>query len=263
MALFKTKKQFVHKHTIIVNSIPKAGTNLLLNTVTSIPNTVRKGDCSLAQRYYSPASKFEYITKQIKELKPGFVYSGHIPYFPQYDQWLTANKIKQVFIYRDPRAVVVSAFYFILEMRKERQLNYNLLKNGTSNEDKLLDLIYGIGKGKNELIADEENLAGIKHVFEGYRPWLKNENTLALKYEDIMKGGGEMTKKILTFLNFSDKFELDMAEDIYMRGANPSKSHTFRKGGSEEWKKEITGEREIAFRKVMPESLLNEYGYTL
>jgi hypothetical protein len=257
------KKRFTHRHTVVVNSIPKSGTNLLLNTVTSIPNSSRKGDCSYTQRYFEPDSKFDYIMTKIRELKPGFVYSGHIPYFERYDQWLKDNDIRQIFIYRDPRAIVISGFYYIMEMKKEKQVNYELLKNGTTNEDKVLDLIYGIGEGKNMLKAGEKDLAGIRHVFEGYLPWLSNERTLCIKYEDLVSNGPLCTEKILAFLGFNDTFELSQAAAIFERGANPDRSHTYRKGGTEEWKKEFNSERQKAFLEVMPASLMNAYGYNL
>ena len=57
------KIAFKHKHPIFVNSIPKCGTNLMMNLINAIPGTCISGDYSLCHTYENPEEGFNKLIK--------------------------------------------------------------------------------------------------------------------------------------------------------------------------------------------------------
>ena len=79
-----TEKLNIRKITcpILINSIPKSGTNLLKNIVLSIPGARPSIDLSLANETTNEKECLEYLREKINRFSPGHVYTGHIPYYP-------------------------------------------------------------------------------------------------------------------------------------------------------------------------------------
>jgi hypothetical protein len=258
--IFRKKKIFQHQGPILVNSIPKSGTNLLLNVIKSIPNTRRGGDFSYSQRY-TGEERMNYVLSNISTLENGVFYSGHLPFSVEMNAWLSKNGFKQVFIYRDPIDVVLSAYYFILEMKNDDHPHYKVLMELGEHQDKLIDLIAGIGDGKNDLVMSNSSQAAIRFMFEHYQNWLTHPDVLSIKFEDFIQDETREMIRILEFFGFTDKEEMKLTSTMVSNGMNPQKSHTFRKGKSGGWKDEFNEERMKFFDQYFPTELLNKYGY--
>ncbi len=126
--------RFNHIRPIVVNSIPKSGTNLLLNILLSIPKTYRSSDYSLAGSY-KEKDRMQYILGQISDLENGAVISGHVPFFNEYADWLENKNLKQIFIYRDPRDVSVSLYHYIMEKTPKHDY-YDMMATLESDENR-------------------------------------------------------------------------------------------------------------------------------
>src|SRR5574342_1291908 len=81
-------------YPIIVNSIPKSGTNLLMNIVFALPNAHFVEDMSLASIVDEPEERMEFVKERVKHLSPGAVYTGHIPHSPAIADWICQQGIK-------------------------------------------------------------------------------------------------------------------------------------------------------------------------
>ena len=104
---------------ILVNSIPKSGTHLLLNVIYAIPGA-RAGSSFLWQLSRPDSREPQYLDEEIRSFRTGDVHAGHIPYSAEIAAWLDEHEVRQVFIYRDPRDVTVSLWRYIMKPGPER-----------------------------------------------------------------------------------------------------------------------------------------------
>lgn len=257
------RQPFSHRHAIIVNSIPKAGTNLLKNVALAIPGTRIVSDFSLATESSVPSEQLNFVLGKIKTLNPGDVYTGHVPYSPIFSDWLKGKNIKQLFIYRDPRDYAVSLHHYIMKNVEPRHAYYGLLDNLEDDSARLMAAIKGAGipiEGKN---SSPQHIPGVLRVFEMNYGWLADKNTLAVSYEDLVdpQNGPEAVRKIFRFLGFNLRAETEIIQSVYEKGLDPKKSHTFRKGISGGWKEEFTPDHINAF-KENAENIMEKYGYS-
>jgi sulfotransferase 6B1 len=247
---------------VLVNSIPKSGTNLLKNIVFAIPNAHFVKDMSLASMIDMPKERLVYIKDRISDLSPGCVYTGHIPYSPAIADWINKQGIKQVFICRDPRDVTVSLYHYVMKEKPKRHAAYEMYAALGSDSERLLGSICGIGEGRTKYKLSPSSMPNIKMVFDAYEKWLSDENTFVIRYEDLT-GADEnrigTIEKMLSFLGVP--FNQQLVENILILGEDTGKSRTFRRGGSGAWKEEYSEIHIKAFRSIAGD-LLDKWGYS-
>jgi hypothetical protein len=247
---------------VVVNSIPKSGTNLLKNIVMALPNARHIEDFSLAMTKEDPFERLEFVRGHISALSPGCVYTGHVPYSEEIANCFRQYGLKQVFIYRDPRDLTVSLYHYVMMDREPRHAYYDLYAGLGSDEARLMGTILGVGEGKTKFITSVHSIPNIRLVFDANEKWLSDDNTFAVRYEDLVENQGScvaITEKMLDFLGVcSNKQFID---DILRLGKDPSKSHTFRQGRSGSWRSEYSQQHIDAFREVAGD-LLDKWGYS-
>ena len=253
---------------ILVNSIPKSGTNLLKNIILSIPHTKLISDLSLASEIIDETERLVYIQERIQRPHKGNVYTGHIPYADSISKWLVQKRIKQVIIYRDPRAVAVSGYHYLKRFKDANnargRMYFELFNQFEDDSQRLLAYIQGIGRGKTEYYYDANSVPNIRLIFDAYLSWIEQPETLAVRYEDFIGSEGvnmeSATKTVQKIIDFIDTADSLNAEALFVKGQNPEISATYRKGLSEAWRKEFTTLHYDAFNTVAGD-LLVKLGY--
>jgi hypothetical protein len=250
-------------HPILVNSIPKAGTNLLLNIVLSIPNTRYVNDMSAAMACHDPNERALLLKRMITDLQPGSMYTGHIPHSAGIADWLAEQKIKQVFIYRDPRDITVSLYHYIMREVTPRHAYHDLYANFASDHERLMATIRGIGEGRYKYRHSAESNLNIQIYCEIFLDWLKDSNTHAIRYEDLVSSDRRTSLKVvsgmLRFLGVTPRQELTAS--IFDHGKDPARSRTYRRGVHGSWKSEYSQQHIDAFRQVAGD-LVERLGYS-
>lgn len=249
---------------VLVNSIPKSGTNLLKNIVFALPNAHFVKDMSLASNVDMPKERLFFMKKRIPDLSPGCIYTGHIPYSPAIAEWISRQGLKQVFIYRDPRDITVSLYHYIMKEKPKRKRHayYEMYAGLGSDSERLLGSICGIGEGRTQYKLSPSSMPNIKIVFDAYEKWLSDENTFVVRYEDLAgtdQNSMDVTEKMLNFLDVP--FNKQLVENILALGKDTGKSRTFRRGGSGAWKEEYSETHIEAFRSISGD-LLEKWGYS-
>lgn len=260
---YLTKFYFKHDSPILVNSIPKSGTHLLGNIIKSIPNTKYKGDVTSAETIENPDDRLIFLQSRMENLNPGSVYLGHVPYSENTAKWLSSNKIKHIFVYRDPRDVVVSMYHYISRNNYMKHRNFNIFEN-KSPEEKLLITIKGYGEGMFRFVLNDNSLPSVRLFYSSYKDWLSYKNTHTCRFEDLTSSSTTIDleiKKILYYLNFNKINEIKMLPYIREIGINPDKSPTFRLGKSGDWKNVFTQKHISLFNEIFDKDLLHFYGY--
>jgi len=252
---------------ILVSSIPKAGTNLLKNIVLAIPGTRYAGDLGLVTEETDEAVRFGMVSKVMQDLWPADVYTGHVPYGRSIADFLVGHGVRHVFIYRDPRDVAVSHCHYI--MRSAGHPNFAMFQAQGSDSGRLMGAIRGIGEGRtvNRLSADCYPNIGL--YCDLYLGWMKDSNTFALRYEDIVGGSSgtrsagavPAVRRMLGYLGVINGGRHErFVKRVLDSGMDPGKSHTYRKGKTGTWREEFTPEHEVAFKQVAGD-LLVRLGY--
>lgn len=251
---------------ILVNSIPKSGTNLLKNIVLALPGTRYVGDMSLADEIHQPEERFVFVQQSMTDTSPGCVYTGHIPYSPHIAEWLHQQNVKQIFIYRDPRDIVVSLYHYVMRDAPRRHAYYEMYDNMGTDSQRLLSAICGYGEGKVKYRASASSIPNIRLVYDVNMGWLTDENTLAVRFEDLIDDVSSPESKavsaIMDLLNFLGiPSNVALLQKLVHEGRQPNKSHTFRLGRQGSWKEEFTDLHIQAFKDVTGD-LLERLGYT-
>jgi hypothetical protein len=232
---------------VLINSVPKSGTNLLLQIILGIPNVKRVDKSTLFH------------------LQNGQVVTAHLAFDEKIKEDLLQNSIKQVFIYRDPRDVTVSLRHFINEKFPEHPL-HKVFKNRLVTKDQQLDaLICGV-----DLIGEEkentwnlERYPGVCEEFKQIYLWMNEPSIYRIKYEDLTRNPEQKDKVLegmIDFLFTDSNIEKNSLLESMKQNINPTASWTYRQGNVGNWKEEFNDEHKSNFKQVS-EQLLIKTGY--
>jgi sulfotransferase 6B1 len=214
---------------LMVVTIPKAGAHLLLKIISCLTNAhPRRGTMN---DFMVVNPQLEYITQ-------------HLPYSQELAKKITSSRRgKGIFLYRDPRAQVVSMAHFIKENPDFYKPFYG-------------KLVYGdIASLVTVLIGRVDKL------YRSYLPWQKHRLFYSLKFEDLVgiQGGGRasMQKRAIKALArhlgiSSDSPLLDRC--LVNAFGN---SITFREGKINGWKRWFTAEHKRLFKEKAGQLLVD------
>lgn len=243
---------------VLCNSFPKSGTHLLLQILSAFPDMQHFG-----QFIASFGSPFTYRAVSVMKMQhklagmiPTEVAPAHLFYEPIYSDIIQEKNIVHYFIYRDPRDVAISEAYDITFRAKWHRLHkyFRALPN---MEERISFSIHG---AKNaEFPYYFPNIAKRFHVYNG---WLKDKNTFAVRFEELVGSHKEkIIEEMVSFYQQRTGRKIDPALTVKMALAsiNPKHSHTFRKGKVAGWRKLPLKQREELME--ITAELLIELGY--
>lgn len=232
---------------VFANSVPKSGTNLLMQVILGIPGI------TLTRDFYDDT------ILGIAGTQPGEMAYGHVAYSPQIDQWLRANQIKHVFIYRDLRDVIVSMTHFIQDKFHQHPLYPYFTDQHKSWDEQILALIQGV----------HEDAIDYPSLYDEYRQiydWVRIPQVCCVRYEDLVRDAESryLTVERMTDFLFANirwkKSQRELFINRMIQNINPSQSWTFREGKIGGWRLEFSSVHKEAF-KHRTADLLIDLGY--
>ncbi|WP_394172686.1 sulfotransferase domain-containing protein [Guptibacillus hwajinpoensis] len=234
-----------------VNSIAKSGTHLLRPLLEGVPNL--KHDAFI---YPGHLHQLDEHRKILSKLKPNHFANGHLFHSQEYVQMIKQLHLKQLFLYRDPRDIVVSYAYFFMRFPDHPYRRF-FTENNMSVKERCSYFING-------------NLTGglvrpnINNWYRKFLGWKNEDGVLPISYESLVHSDfsqKEQLARILHYLNVDKQsLEIDKVIEQMQRNADPSKSLTYRKGTSGDWQKEFDADLKSDFKTVAGD-LLIELGY--
>lgn len=232
-----------------VNSIPKSGTHLAEKAICSHPLLFRAFYPTL---YQSNIDRFGGLAGICGRLTNGQAVFSHLGYKDDFKTIFQANHILPVFIYRDPRDVLLSLRDHILREPKHR---HHLLFLGLSAQERL------------DVLLNGDVPVGVKPLFEFYRGslgWLTS-GAYALSFESLIgpQGQGSTDQQIQVLsglyrylgLDADKAFIARLSRDVFSKD-----SPTFNKGQAARWKQEIP-EHTLVRLMDMGKDVFESYGY--
>jgi len=170
---------------VLVNSLPKSGTHLLIEILNYLSVTkhvnVHLLDYSYEIQYSPPRDDVRvlcYIKYALRKLRKGQHVGAHITYSPIIDREIKRNGIVAFFMYRDPRDVVTSYMRFVtysekyaFHMKDSRKFQKFMQENFKSDEERLTYII--------------KNIMGPDY-FMSYLKWIDcSQNVIPIRFENL------------------------------------------------------------------------------
>lgn len=246
---------FLTEPPIVVNSLPKSGTHLLLQITRAIPSSRYFGrfiatSPSLTQRQRSSIE----LSRRISRLMPAETVGAHLYYSAELSDAIERINALHLFIYRDPRDVVTSEAHYLSDMNRWHRMHkyFHDLPNDKARLKLALD-------GLDERYPD----ANARLL--PYAGWVDAPGVVAVRYEDLIgaRQGVEIARIVSAWQARRDgTTETDELSARLGRAIDPGKSHTFREGGSGKWRSRMNDAEAKSFTERLEPSL-NAYGYPL
>lgn len=235
---------------VLLNSIPKAGTNLLDGYLKELIYLRPSGSRTLSG--WDDIS--DKTLSRILSIKKGQYYTAHLPAHKKLLKALKSSDIKVLLIVRDPRAVVVSNFKYVLDIDVTHP-THQFIKSLSNDKERLKACI----RGKNNILTP------INEIYDLFAPWKNFDNCLVVRFEDIVgeRGGGDSQIQFKTLKKIINHLEIVMEDNAIqnlidkMQGAS---SPTLRSGKIDGWTKYFDTE----MAEVMKEQIQNSaqvFGY--
>jgi hypothetical protein len=239
---------------VFFNSIAKSGTHLLLQALSGVPGL----------RPYLLPPYFEGLSERLaddrarlSQVGPGGLAFGHVYYSPEWASMLEELGFAQVFLYRDPRDVVVSLMHYATRQAPDMAVLSHLSHCLHTDPDRLLAIITGFEH-------DGIRLRDIDWHFRLFLPWCGKPGVLSVQFEDL---AGTSTSQYMTLTqvlrHIAGELPIDRESAIVaaMEAAiNPATSGTFRRGTIGSWRDEFDQVTKRVFKAIAGD-LVIELGY--
>jgi hypothetical protein len=240
----------------LANSIPKSGTNLLKQLLLGIPHLSHQ---EIKHSIYGHLDDEKMM--RILAIRPNEFGIGHIPYSADWDRLLREKGIKQLFLTRDPRDVVVSFVPFMKKFPNLSPMTEYIARDLKTDHDRYLALINGVENFKDS----GSDYPNIDLFFRQFIGWAHAPNTLHLTFEQLTRNKKLQHRTLSRIIRFLYNNPMRKSQKIQIinkmkQNINPSQSVTFRKGIIGDWKNEFDHKTKNAFKSIAGQ-LLIDMGY--
>jgi len=242
--------------TTLVHSVPKSGTHLLANIISNLPGAPKVEE----ERCWINLNNYKELNQRKNE-----ILMSHLPRTPEIEGVLNESRVKHIFISRDPRDIVVSLYYYIMNIDHFNPL-YNYLRELKTKSDQINAIITGVKLSEED--ERKYNTSRSYNLFEEFSPiynWRNTKNALIIQYEELIEE--ETRDKVLSqVLEYYEPYlkhtmQLNNEEAIAKLKNGFSKDiWIFRKGTTGQWRTEFDIENKNTFKNVAGQ-LLIDLGY--
>ena len=240
------------------NAMPKSGSHLLtqvLYGLTSLGPFINPGFPPVNRDEANQPLSDENVFTNIYRMLPGDIRYGYIHAKEPYLSLLTQPEQATIFLYRDPRDMLVSHVFYATDLYEGHGMNryYAQLDNV---EARLNAAIEGV-------TDPEFSLSNVRERYESYLGWFAQPDVLCLRFEDLILEQDIALARLLGYLEvrgLDPAVSRNQAVEMLKAVIAPQKSGTFRKGEPGNWREHFTPENKKRFKDIAGD-LLVELGY--
>lgn len=226
---------------VFLNSVPKAGTHLLMTELEQLGG-IRRSMLHVPTRKVNKLAdedehldRFEFdddaFAGYLGTVKGGQYFTGHLPWSESISRLLAERDVKTLFMLRDPRAVLVSYYFYVMGLK--RHYLHKLFAQLPDDDARYAVLIDGRSVAPRVM--------PMRVRIESFSGWSRDEAVLSLKFEDLVgaSGGGTADAKAAALETLQKFLGLDDADVSSQASAGVKRTATLREGKSEAWRASI------------------------
>jgi hypothetical protein len=251
-------RDFRQSPIVFGNAMPKSGSHLLtqvLYGLTSIGPFVNPGFPPVNRDEANHPLSEKHVFANIYRMRPGDIRYGYIHAKEPYISLLTQPDQATIFIYRDPRDMLVSHIYYATDLYKEHGM-HALYEKLDSMEARLKVAIEGTSE-------PPFSISNVRERYDAYIGWLEQPEVFCLRFEDLVLEQDVALARLIGFLEVRGldlKIPHEQAIGTLKAGIRPQQSGTFRKGEPGNWREHFTEANKASFKDIAGD-LLIRLGY--
>lgn len=240
---------------ILVNSLPKAGTHLLMGMLEIVPGIMNSRlhipTRSIGNRTTEGLELDEIKLKnQLRTVRNGQVVSAHFPFAPGMDKAITDSGFHVVNLVRSPRDMLVSRYFYIAGLRRH-PLHSHLTSTYPDKKSMLIALIEGPKPGEDTIGGRFRPYANLFYVNDA---WRTAKGVLTVRYEDLVgnRGGGNDERQLVALSNISRHLRLPIGGERMQsawKAVEQQRTATLRKGVIGDWVNHFDNDIEEVFQR--------------
>ncbi|MEW5870906.1 MAG: sulfotransferase domain-containing protein [Chloroflexota bacterium] len=240
---------------VLGNAMPKSGSHLIIQVLQGL---VHLGP--FVNPGFPPVNRSEDNSKQpdasvlanIQRMRPGDIAYGYVHSREPFISALAKPGRATIFVYRDPRDMVVSHVFYATQMHKGHGMHRYYTEQLHTMEARINAAIQGVEQPGSEL-------SPIRKKYENYLGWLEQPAVLCLRFEDLILDREQALGRILDYLadrGFVPPVSRPQAVDALAQAIAPKRSGTFRKGQPGNWREHFTPANIACFKETSGDLLL-------
>jgi hypothetical protein len=244
---------------VLGNAMPKSGSHLIIQVLqglTRIGPFVNPGFPPVNRSEANAKLPVGAVLANLKRMRPGDIGYGYLAAREPYQSALAQPGRATIFVFRDPRDVIVSHVFYATEMHPGHGMHYYYTEVLTNMEERIDAAIQGVQEPGSEL-------SSIRAKYQAYLGWLDQPDVLCLRFEELILEQQAALERILDYLQgrgFTPNVERAEAIEALTNAIKPRKSGTFRKGQPGNWQEHFTQANQAHF-KATAGDLLIQLGY--
>ena len=246
---------FKNSPPTLINSVPKSGTHLLEQIISSLPGRKTYGAflASMTSSFTFKQRSNSSIERFVKTFLPDEVIRSHPFHTDAVAKLLEERNVAQYFIHRDPRDVVVSEAHYLKEMNKWHRLHRHF-RNLPNIQSAIALAIRGLPDHDTLVYPD------VNERYRQYTGWIADALTFPIRYEELCSD--DRDQKIADIIRFfaaktGQNVDVDEVSRDAIGRIDTDKSHTFRKGGSGRCREEFDDRLKDQFKEIAGELLIS------
>lgn len=232
---------------VLGNAMPKSGSHLIIQVLqglTVIGPFVNPGFPPVNRTEDNNKLPDSVILENIERMRPGDIGYGYIGAQEPFIDVLSRPGRATVFVYRDPRDMIVSHIFYATQMHPDHWMRRYYTESLHTMEERINAAIQGVDELGSELTE-------VRKRYEGYLGWLDQVDILSLRFEDFIQDREGTLGRLLDYLHergFTPATPRRSAIKTLSKAIVPKKSGTFRKGVPGNWKEHFTEANKSLFK---------------
>lgn len=244
---------------VVGNAMPKSGSHLIIQVLqglTRIGPFVNPGIPPLNRAEDNAKLNDEAVIRNIQRLRSGDITYGYVHARPPFLSLLTQPGRAMVFVYRDPRDMIISHVFYATQIHTGHGMHDYYTRVLSNMEERIHAAIQGVDEG-------DARLSNIRQKYLNYLGWLETPGVLCLRFEELILNREQALNTLLDYLQergFTPRVSRPQAVQALAQAVMPKKSGTFRKAQPGNWREYFTESNKAAF-KALAGDLLIRLGY--
>jgi len=241
--------------TVLGNAMPKSGSHLIIQVLqglTRIGPFVNPGFPPVNRTEDNCQLSVQGILANLNQMKAGDIGYGYLHATEPFVQALTRPGMASLFVFRDPRDMIISHVFYATEMYQDHGMHRYYNEKLSTMEERINAAIGGVTEEGAEL-------SSVKERYVRYIGWLEQADVLCLRFEDLILNQEKAFDQLLDYLEergFQSKIHRQQAIESLAAAIAPKKSGTFRKGKPGNWREHFTQANVDFFKEVAGDLLI-------